>query len=198
MTLKPNRPFSQACENNREPILAVLRKEFAEARCVLELGSGTGQHASYFVPRLPQLKWQPTDVAENLAGIEAWCEGVDARLLAPQQLDIRADAFPVGNFDALFSANTLHIMDWPLVQLLFQRLAPLPLKIMCFYGPFNYGGMFTSDSNARFNEWLLSRGVGSAIRDCEAVCELASEAGFRLRNDHAMPANNRLLCFERV
>jgi hypothetical protein len=194
------RPFSQACENNREPILAALRTEFAGVRRVLEIGSGTGQHACYFSREMPHLQWQPTDLAGALAGIERWRADAGATNLLPaRELDVRWQDWQVEVPDGVFNANGLHIMAWEAVKALFAHLkdhAPTPC-VMCVYGPFNYGGRYTAPSNARFDQWLAERDPASAIRDFEAVDELATMAGFRLGSDRAMPANNRLLTWRR-
>jgi SAM-dependent methyltransferase len=189
---KPNAP---SCERNRDPILAVLREHFADRQHVLEIGSGTGQHAVYFANALPHLTWQASDVAENIPGIRAWLD--DARLPntpTPFSLNVY-DSWPTTQFDAAFSANTLHIMSWPEVEHLFHQLHTVLSRdaVLIIYGPFNYRGKFTSDSNATFNEWLQARGAHMAIRDFEAVNELASGIGMELIADVAMPANNRTL-----
>ena len=194
------RPFSQACENNKDPILVVLREELRGVDAVLELGSGTGQHARYFVEQIPDLCWQTTDVAENLPGIESWREGFRGeRLPPPLQLDVRDEHWGVVIPAAIFTANSLHIMAWSAVEALFHYLgqhAPSGNRL-CVYGPFNYGGEYTSDSNARFDEWLAQRDPASAIRDFETVDALAGRAGYQLHADHAMPANNRLLVWHK-
>ncbi len=189
------KPFSQACENNKAPILAVLQTAFAHATQVLEIGSGTGQHAVYFAEHLPGVVWQPSDMQDNLDGIRQWVNNVNCpRLLQPLLFDVRDQRIPEGNFDAVFSANTLHIMAWENVRRTFQHLATLAAgTVLCIYGPFNYQGQFTSVSNARFNDWLVQQNSESGIRDFEAVNELANGAGFQLQQDHEMPANNRLL-----
>jgi hypothetical protein len=190
------RPFSQACENNKRPILEILREALAGVEMVLEIGSGTGQHARYFAEQLPWLCWQTSDLAQNLPGIDAWREGYPGdNLPAPLELDVRGETWPAVIPDAVFSANSLHIMAWSSVQCLFQRLGERRQagSLLCVYGPFNYGGNYTSDSNARFDIWLGQQHPESAIRDFEAVDELARNAGYQLRADHAMPANNRLL-----
>ncbi len=194
------RSFSQACENNKEPILAVLREELADIACVLELGSGTGQHACYFAQQLPTLCWQMSDMADNLPGLAcARAELPAANLPAALSLDVRQPAWPVPIPEALFTANSLHIMAWSAVESLFAYLAahaPAGNRL-CVYGPFNYGGEYTSASNARFDQWLAERSPDSAIRDFEAVAALASAAGYSLHADHALPANNRLLVWHR-
>ena len=176
----------------------MLREVLAGVDSVLEIGSGTGQHARYFAEELPELRWQASDLAENLPGIESWREGYGAdNLPPPVRLDVTCDAWPVDIPGAVFSANTLHIMPWNSVRRLFAYLggeAPVGC-LLCLYGPFNYEGSYTSESNAHFDDWLHATHPGGGIRDFEAVNELASEAGFQLRQDHEMPANNRLLVF---
>ncbi|WP_091567532.1 DUF938 domain-containing protein [Oryzisolibacter propanilivorax] len=196
----PDLPFSQACENNQAPILSVLAQAFADRRRVLEIGSGTGQHGVYFARRLPHLMWQTSDLAEHHAGIRAWQAHRPApNLLPPVLLDLRASDWPQGAFDAVFTSNTAHIVAWPLVQRLFALVGGhLPEGgVLAMYGPFNYGGAFTSDSNRAFDAWLRSRDPESGLRDAEDVVALASQHGLRLEDDHAMPANNRLLVFRR-
>ena len=195
-----DKPFSPSSERNREPILAVLREAFADRRRVLEIGSGTGQHAVHFAQALPHLQWQSSDVTENHPGIAAWLS--DAGLPntpAPLKLDVNQPRWPVGPFDAVFSANTLHIMGWDEVQTLFRRLPEVlaPDAVVAIYGPFNYDGRFTSDSNAAFDRRLKGDDPKRGIRDFEAVDALARAAGLVLAHDHAMPANNRCLVWRR-
>ncbi|MDP2713320.1 DUF938 domain-containing protein [Rheinheimera sp.] len=194
-------PFSQACENNKAPILAVLQQAFASHKNVLEVGSGTGQHAVHFAAALPHLRWQASDQAMYLPGLtERLRRAALPNLPLPLQLDISADALPQQQFDALFSANTLHIMPWPVVEQFFKRLTYLttPQATLCIYGPFNYNGRFTSDSNRAFDASLKSRDPAMGIRDIAEVTALAGAAGFSLQQDHSMPANNRLLQFRRT
>jgi hypothetical protein len=194
------RPWSQACENNKGPILAVLREVFRNVDQVLEIGSGTGQHARFFAEQLPHLRWQPSDLPEHLEGIELWRSDYgDANLLAPVPLDVTSEEWGVVVPAGVFTANTLHIMPWPAVCDLFGALgrAAPPGSRLCIYGPFNYGGGYTSPGNARFDEWLSATHPGGGIRDFEAVSELAAAAGYELLFDYAMPANNRCLVWER-
>jgi cyclopropane fatty-acyl-phospholipid synthase-like methyltransferase len=178
----------------------VLRDYLAGDQRVLEIGSGTGQHAVYFAAALPRLIWQTSDREENLPGIRTWLdEAALPNTPAPLQLDV-AGAWPEATFDAVFSANTLHIMAWPEVQRLFARLPGItrPGATLIIYGPFNYQGHYSSDSNAAFDQWLQARGTHMAIRDAEAVDALAASAGFALVGDIAMPANNRCRVWRRI
>lgn len=196
-----DKPWSAAAsERNREPILAVLREHFADRRRVLEIGSGTGQHAVHFAAALTHLSWQSSDRTENLPGIRLWL--AEARLPntpEPLEFDVNQRDWPAQRYDAVYSANTLHIMSWPEVQTLFARLPQIlePQARLAIYGPFNYGGRFTSDSNAAFDATLKAAVPHRGIRDFEAVEALAQGIGFSLLEDRAMPANNRCLVFER-
>ena len=195
-----DKPRSPSCERNREPILDVLREYLADRRRVLEIGSGTGQHAVHFAAALPQLTWQSSDRVENLAGIRAWLdEAALPNTPAPLELDVTG-VWPSGPFDAVFSANTLHIMSWAEVQECFARLPAITSNdaTLVIYGPFNYQGRYSSDSNAAFDQSLKARGAHMAIRDAEAVDALASAAGFALIDDRAMPANNRCRVWRRT
>jgi len=200
----PDKPFSPACERNREPILAVLREHFADARRVLEIGSGTGQHAVHFAAAMPWLTWQCSDRAGHLPGIRAWLQ--EAGLPnTPVPIELDVDDWPEyvaggsreAAFDAVFSANTLHIMGWPQVQAFFAGAGALLSGggTLVVYGPFNRGGEYTSDSNREFDGWLRARDPASGLRDFEAVDALARQAGLNLRTDVAMPANNRCLAW---
>ena len=195
-----DKPVSPSCERNREPILAQLREHFADRRHVLEIGSGTGQHAVHFAEAMPWLNWQCSDRAEYLPGIRLWLD--DAALPntpAPLELDVAGPWRLPARFDAAFSANTLHIMSWPEVEAFFAGLdgALAEDAKLAVYGPFNYGGAFTSDSNATFDVWLKERNPAMGIRDFEAVDALARAIGLELVADAQMPANNRQLVWRR-
>ena len=195
-----DKPFAPACERNRDPILEVLRRQFAGCHAALEIGSGTGQHAVHFAAALPQLRWQTSDRAEHLPGIRLWLDEAALPNLPPPLLfDVDQAQWPAGRYDALFSANTLHIMSWEQVRQLFRRLPELAAEeaVLVIYGPFNYGGRFTSDSNAAFDAALRAQEPSRGIRDFEAVDALARQAGFVLLEDRAMPANNRCLAWRR-
>ncbi len=194
-------PYSQACENNKGYILQVIGRVFCACDAVLEIGSGTGQHAAHFSAAMPWLQWQPSELQENLPLLQPRCALADgARLLPPRALDVTAGPWPEPLPQGVFTANTLHIMPWAAVQSLFAALAQrcAPGAVLVIYGPFNYDGRYTSDSNARFDQWLAARDPRSAIRHFEAVDELAQGAGFSLREDNPMPANNRLLVWSRL
>jgi len=194
------KPYSDACDENREPILEVIRQEFSACRTVLEIGSGTGQHAVYFGRQLPQLTWQPSDIAGNHPGINAWRSeaGLD-NVPPPLQLDVSRDDWPAVCYDGVFSANTCHIMSWGEVESMFRGIGRvlLPGGVLCLYGPFNYRNAYTSDSNARFDAFLKSRDPASGIRNFEDLDSLAADNGMRFRQDHEMPVNNRLLVWSR-
>lgn len=195
-----NKPFAPACERNRDPILDVLRMQFADRSSVLEIGSGTGQHAVHFAAALPHLEWQCSDRADYLPGIRAWLS--DARLPntpVPIELDVARGPWPMARFDAVFSANTLHITGWDEVQAMFAGLDAVLADdaTVVIYGPFNMGGRFTSDSNAAFDADLKARAPHMGLRDVEAVDALAGSIGLRLVVAIAMPANNRCLVWRR-
>lgn len=196
-----HKPWSEACERNRGPMLEVLREAFAGATQVLEIGSGTGQHAVHFAAALQHLQWQPSDRPEYLAGIAAWREEAGLpNLREPLALDVDAARWPVETCDALFSANTLHIMGWPSVENFFRGAGRVlqPGGVLAVYGPFSYGGRHTAPSNAQFDAFLRARDPQSGIRDFEAVNALAAVQGFAFVADHALPANNRVLLWRRT
>ena len=189
-------PYSQACENNKSYILDALCATFADRARVLEIGSGTGQHAVHFAANLPHLQWQPTDIAVNLPTLRPRCAAYAGDNLLPEiALDVRDNPWAVSVPDAVFTANSLHIMSYACVELFFEGLARdiSGDTVLAIYGPFNYNGHYTSDSNARFDQWLAQQHPDSAIRDFEAVDALAQSAGLRLESDNEMPANNRLI-----
>ena len=193
------KPFSPACERNREPILAALREPFSNRRQVLEIGSGTGQHAVHFAAALPHLTWQTSDVAAHLPGIRAWlAEAALPNTPPPLELDVTGP-WPVARYDAAFTANTLHIMSWPEVQRTFAQLAGTLTDdaVLAVYGPFNEEGQFTSESNAAFDASLRERAPHMGLRDVSAVDALARGIGLHRFADLPMPANNRTLLWRR-
>jgi len=197
--MSAEKPFAPSCERNQGPILEVLQRHLGDARRVLEIGSGTGQHAVHFAAAMPWLTWQCSDRAEFLPGISLWLE--DAALPnTPPAIVLDVDGpWPRAAFDTVFTANSLHIMGWPQVEAFFAGVdAVLESRgLLVVYGPFNYGGEFTSESNRAFEQWLKDRDPASGIRDIEAVDALARSIGLRLIEDNAMPANNRCLVWRR-
>lgn len=195
------KPFSEACEENKLPILTVLKHYFRGVDQVLEIGSGTGQHAVFFASQLPHLQWICSDRAENLPGIQIWLSEAQLNnIQGPFILDVNQPEWPVQQVAGIFSANTVHIMDWSSVQQLFERIGEilLPGGVFCLYGPFNYQGNYTSDSNARFDQWLKQRDPRSGIRDVDDLQVLADAAQLELINDHEMPVNNRTLVWRKL
>lgn len=194
-----SKPFSPASERNREPILTVLREHFAHCRSVLEIGSGTGQHAVHFAAALPHLIWQSSDRADNLPGIQQWLdEAALPNTPPPLMLDV-SGRWPQQRFDAIYTANTLHIMSWAEVEQCFAGLAGVLNEhaMLVIYGPFRINGAFTSDSNAVFDAELRARGAHMGIRNLEQVDALAQALGLQLTHQHAMPANNHCMVWQR-
>jgi cyclopropane fatty-acyl-phospholipid synthase-like methyltransferase len=191
-------PFSAACERNKDPILEILRIRFADRAQVLEIGSGTGQHAVYFSRALGHLTWHPT---EQLAYLPDLTERVrlegPVNLHAPTLLDVRQALWPLRSVDSMFTANTLHIMSWPEVTSFYRGVGEVlaPRGVLCVYGPFRYEGRYTSLSNREFDRMLQDRDPNSGLRDTREITALAMQYGLRLDQDHDLPANNRLLVF---
>lgn len=195
-----NKPFSQACENNKAPILAVLEQHLDGVSHLLEIGSGTGQHGAFFAGKLPRLTWQASDLPHHLPGIRAWQQEAGLpNLPPPLELDVDDWPWPVSETEAVFSANTAHIMSWPSVKRMIAGVGRvlMPGGGFLLYGPFRYDGRHTSESNAAFDRMLRARDPDSGVRDIEAVALHADRAGLEIMADHAMPANNRLLAWRR-
>jgi cyclopropane fatty-acyl-phospholipid synthase-like methyltransferase len=194
-------PFSEACERNKGPILEVLRVAFADRTQVLEIGSGTGQHAVHFAAHLTHLTWHPTEQLAYLADLASRVKLEGTRnLRQPTVLDVKQTVWPLRSVDALYSANTLHIMSWVEVEAMFRGVDAVlsPHGVVCIYGPFRYEGRYTSDSNRDFDLMLKDRDPLSGLRDMTDLAALAARHALRLRVDHDLPANNRLLEFVRL
>jgi cyclopropane fatty-acyl-phospholipid synthase-like methyltransferase len=190
------KPRSEACERNRDPILGVLRQWWLESGTVLEIGSGSGQHAVHFAQHLPHLTWIPTDREENLEGICLWVdEAALANLREPLRLNVMDPHWPVITVQYVFTANTAHIMSWTEVEAMFEGVGKVlaPKGLFCLYGPVNRDGNFTSESNRRFDEMLRARDPVMGIRDDQALIRLARRCGLTYIADNSMPAKNRLL-----
>ena len=195
------KPSAPACDENREPILKILQQVFVEPGRVLEIGSGTGQHAAWFPAYLPHLQWQPTEVEENLPGIRAWLAEAELdNVSAPMVLDVSRQPWPVEKADYVFSANTVHIMSWPMVEAFFEGLGQvlLPGGDFCLYGPFMFDGRHTAESNAQFDISLKERDPLRGVRDAADLDRLALAAGMQRLNDFPMPVNNRILHWRRL
>lgn len=187
--------FSESCIQNQNPILSIIKPLLVNTSTVLEIGSGTGQHAVYFAEHMPHLIWQASDQSQYLPSVNAWINDTNLdNLPSAIELDV-TQPWPDIKAEAIFSANTTHIMSWEMVADFFHGVGQA-LEIgglFILYGPFNYQGQYTSQSNANFDLWLKDRDPRSAIRDYEALNQLAQKSGLHLINDFAMPANNRIL-----
>lgn len=195
-----DKPYSPSCDENKEPIREVLADYLDDAESVLEIGSGTGQHAAHFAAAFPHLIWQTSDVSENLPGIRLWLADAGLpNLLPPLELDVTGP-WPETRHDALFSANSAHIMSDATVEAMFLGVPRVlaPGGLFALYGPFNYRGTFTSASNASFDGWLKARDPKSGIKDFEHLDALSRECGLYLVRDHEMPVNNRVLVWQRA
>ena len=193
-------PFSQACENNQQPILDVLRRHLKGPLRVLEIGGGTGQHAVFMARHLPEVNWQSTDVPDNVDSLNLRIAHARLpNLPAAVALDVADPSWPGTPVDAIFTANTLHIMSMASVREFLRgverHLAPGGQLLV--YGPFRYNGAFTTESNARFDLWLRERDENSGVRDFEEIDRLANDSGLTLVQDYMMPANNQLLVWQR-
>ena len=198
MTDKPNAP---ATGRNSQPILDVLRSEFATARSVLEIGSGTGQHAVYFARELENLVWHTSDRAENIAGITTWVDDSGLRnVRSPIELDVLSSPRPDTKFDAVFSANTAHIMSFAAVRRMFEVVAHClqPNGVFCLYGPFNEDGEFTSPSNEQFDLSLRGQNPQMGIRDIRDLDDLAKDNDMQRLRNYAMPANNQIVIWTKA
>lgn len=195
-----HKPYSESCVQNRDAILAVIQPLLKAHKAVLEIGSGTGQHAVYFGEAMPHLTWHTSDQAIYHAGIQLWLDEAQLpNIHAPLALDVLQPEWPDVAVDTVFTANTFHIMSVAMVTACIAgagRLLP-PGGLLLVYGPFNYNGQYTSESNARFDQWLAAQNPEGAIRDFSTVDQLAQQAGMRLQHDVAMPANNRILCWRK-
>jgi len=194
------KPYSESCVQNRDPIFNVIEPLFRNKKNILEIGSGTGQHAVYFAQKMPHLSWQTSDQLAYHDGIKQWLtEAALDNTPPPIKLNVSKDTWPELEIDAIFSANAVHIMSWQNVVDFIKNACKLldTGGLLVLYGPFNYDNTYTSESNARFDIWLKQRDPESAIRDFEAVNELAEESGMHLIKDVAMPANNRILCWQK-
>jgi cyclopropane fatty-acyl-phospholipid synthase-like methyltransferase len=194
------KPFAESSEQNKEPILEILKSEFADCHRILEVGSGTGQHAVFFSEQLPHLQWICSDLEENHAGIQMWLdEAPHNNIEGPLLLDARED-WPQLQVDAVFSANAIHIMSWQAVEGMIENVGKVLSSggKLCLYGPFMVDGQHTADSNAQFDVWLKNRDPMSGVRDVADLITLLNLQNMELINDYEMPVNNRILVWQKV
>ena len=194
-------PFSAPCERNKDDIFDVISPYLTQVGAVLEIGTGTAQHAVHFAYKLPSIDWQTSDQASYLGGIRAQLDNAKlSNIRYPLTLDVNQKRWVESGerFSAVYTANTFHIMDWQSVQAFFSRLPSVCLNgaYLIVYGPFKYQGEFTSESNRHFDETLRNSDWGSGIVDYEKIAELAQAVNFRLVKDVSMPANNQCLIFQ--
>ena len=195
-----SKPYSEACERNKIPILEILKRLFIKPGLILEIGSGTGQHAVYFSKHLPHLTWQTSDLTIHHTGIQHWLN--DAKLqnvLPPLPLDVQLNDWPVDRVDGVYAANVAHIMTWQEVVKMFIAIAKIlkPQSIFCLYGPFKYDKKFTSKSNTQFDSMLKKQHQHMGIRNLDEIIEITNKIGLYLIEDNTMPANNQLLVWQK-
>ena len=195
----PEKPYALSCDKNSEPILEVFKEYLIDRKALLEIGAGTGQHAIFMAPYFQNLTWTLSDVEDRHEGIKMWLKDFPrSNVLGPVKYKISETSFPEGDFDCVFTANTLHIISWDLCLKMFDDLQGLPNgALFMVYGAMNYDGKFSSESNERFQEWIIEKFPEGGIRDFEKVQKELSQRGFNLLKDHEMPANNRLLVFQK-
>lgn len=199
--MQSDKPYAASCDENREPILQVLKPRLQPDCRLLEIGSGTGQHAIFMVEAMPGVTWQTSDRSENHDGIRMWLDEAGLEnALPPLALDVLSDVWPTTQFDAVFSANTAHIMPVEAVEAMFRGVGNVLRSGGRFflYGPFMYGGRHTSNSNERFDGWLKSVAPHQGVRDFDWLKKLADQSGLELEEDVEMPVNNRTLIWTKV
>ena len=195
-----NKPFAESCAQNQQVILDVLKTWLTDAGTVLEIGSGTGQHAVFFTQHMPHLNWQPSDLLEQHAGMQMWLDEVEHnRINSPLEIDVDTGPWPVENVDYVYTANTTHIISSSQAENMLRHIGSSlkPGGLFIQYGPFNYNGNYTSESNARFDVWLKQRDPNSCIKHFETIQKLAEKNAMSLVKDIEMPANNRILVWQK-
>lgn len=196
-----SKPYAQSCDENGAPILEVLRSRLSGRRELLEIGSGTGQHAVMFGGAMPEVTWQSSDRLQMHEGIRLWLDEANLpNVPPPLALDVLEDCWPETTFDAVFSANTAHIMSPRAVEAMFAGACGVlrPGGQFLLYGPFMYAGRHTSESNRHFDHWLKTREAHQGVRDVEWLRQVAAPLGLSLDEDVEMPANNRTLVWRKA
>jgi len=202
MSESKHKPYADSCLRNQQAILDTLKLYFQRdaVRC-FELGSGTGQHAVFVTKHCPNIEWQPSDLPECIAGIQAWVDDAACNnLLSPLAYDVNAEVLiEAPKYDYVFTANTLHYVSETTGGNILRVASQALVKqgMLFIYGPFNDAGAFTSEGNRHLNDWLLQRDSESGVRDIQWVKTLAAELGLVFRKDYEMPANNLMLAFEK-
>ncbi|PCJ48636.1 MAG: methylase [Gammaproteobacteria bacterium] len=194
-----NKPFSQASENNKSPIFSIIKDYYTHTKLLLEIGSGTGQHAVFFAEKFPHLFWQTSDQKQYLDGINLTLDEYQNNNLGrPLELEVTQPSWPIDRCEGVFSANTSHIMSWEMVEKMFSGVGQILTAegYFCLYGPFNFDRKFTSSSNEAFDKMLRERDPNSGLRDFEAIEEMADEKGLIFVDRHNMPANNNILVWQ--
>jgi len=197
----PERPYAESAARNAQPVLEILRHEFRDCTEVLEVGSGTGQHAVHFAAELDHLQWQTSDLEENHEGIRAWIAHAELpNVRAPLSLDVTTADVPAAAYDAVYSSNTAHIMSFDAVMGMFALVGKVlhPAGVFCLYGPFQRTGKFNTASNAAFDANLRSRDPVMGIRDLDALDELGAEKGLQRIALYAVPSNNLVAVWQKA
>ena len=177
-----------------------MERVFADKKHVLEVGSGTGQHGVFFANKMPHVSWQMSDREQNHIGIKRWMHDCPAaNLLSPLPLDVLSDHWPAAQYDAAYSANTAHIMPWEAVEAMFSGIGEWLLSggVFCLYGPMKYFGVLEAQSNVEFDYRLRQQVAHQGIREFHDINRLAIDSGLELIEDNAMPANNRLIVWQK-
>ncbi|MDH3748309.1 MAG: class I SAM-dependent methyltransferase [Gammaproteobacteria bacterium] len=193
--------YADASVRNSAPILGVLRDELKDCRRLLEIGTGTGHHAVTFAAALPAISWQTSDLEESHMWIKSSIDAAGiSNVLPPLIVDVRDTTLPGESYDAVYSANTAHIMSFAAVQKMFPLIGHVleNYGLFCYYGPFKRNGQFSTPSNAGFDASLRSRDANMGIRDLETLDELAVSAKLQRQRVYAMPANNLLVVWQKT
>lgn len=199
MNLIKAKPFAPSCEQNQQVILEAIKPYLSQVNSVLEIASGTGQHAVFLAKHLAHLSWQTSDLEPSHQGINQWlAESALNNIKPPLTLDVSQNTWPKCQYQAVFSANSLHIMSHKNVEDFFAKVPKVlePKAYVLVYGPFNYEGRYTSKSNENFDKWLKQQNSLSCIKDFEWCNNLALKSHLKLVEDIEMPANNRILVWQ--